>query len=143
MRPGPIRLVLALVVAGLLTQSGGVMADPWGIAVGPVPEPRWGGNPSTLNAPGGAGILDAPVVPPSGWRFRGDATPSSRGGIAGGGEDQGPYRFRPLTERESMRQGAGADRPVPGDGVGSVPPAMGPVWPTGVPDGYGAGPWSP
>lgn len=169
-RAGPgrhCRLVLPLVAVGLMVQLGGVVADPWGMSVGGDSKPGrgpwdqqaqgsdWtqghandrsrsatGGHPPALIGAGSPATADVPDAAQPGWRFRGD--PPKPGGLAVGGADAGPYRFRPLTERELERQGAGVDGRPPGPGQGQFrPPAKGTVWPPGEPAGFGSGPWGP
>lgn len=126
------RLALPLVAAGLMVQLGGAVADPWGISVGgdqPSGRGPWDqqaqgpgptdGYPSALHGVEAPATAEVPAPAQPDWRFRGD--PPKPGGMAVGGMDAGPYRFRPLTGRELERQGAGVDgRP-----------------------GFGFGPWGP
>lgn len=162
------RLVLSLVAVGLMVQLGGVVADPGGMSVGGDSNPGrgpwdqqaqgsdWtqghandrsrsasGGHPPALNGAGSSATADVPDAAQPGWRFRGD--PPKPDGLAVGGADAaGPYRFRPLTERELVRQGAGVDGRQPGPGQGQFrPPAKGTAWPAGEPAGFGSGPWGP
>ena len=168
MRRNPFRVFLALVAGGLLAPSVEAVADPWGLSVDADPYPNrgpwdqqaqrpdWaegqaedrsgsgrGGPPSALNGPGASVTAAGPVAAYSGWRFRGDPSSPNSGGMAVGGAPVGSYRFRPLTERELIRQGGGVDGAAPGTGSGQRPPVMGPTGTPDAPEGFGFGPWPP
>jgi len=86
--------------------------------------------------PAGYGAGDTATGAHPGYRYRGDPEPSGTPGTAA--PDGSRYRFRPLTERELLRQGRGSPwRPLA--------PESGPrrAAPTGPGAGQWRGPWPP